>query len=66
MFGYSWQTWILYAPQYHALMLVLCLTVIALLVRVNRRLKSLQKDKYKDSARSNCVRVFRARPRVLS
>jgi hypothetical protein len=43
VFGYSWPTWILYAPQYHALMLFLCLIVIALLVRITRQLKARER-----------------------
>lgn len=31
--------WILYAPQYHALMLVLAVVVIGLLLRIDRRIK---------------------------
>jgi len=31
--------WLLYAPQYHFLMLVLALIAIALLIRINRKVK---------------------------
>lgn len=31
--------WILYAPQYHALMLILVVIAIVLLIRINRKQK---------------------------
>lgn len=34
----NWQFWLLGAPYYHALMLVLCLVAIWLLVKINRKL----------------------------
>jgi hypothetical protein len=38
---YSWKTWILFAPQYHALMLLLVLVCLGLLVGIYRRVRQL-------------------------